>query len=145
MEILKVCVNSHCFSFFLLLLANSLKDRIGFQLSNGNKFSIIVKVWFFYRRGMHSLNSANNLILGFFQHWAKEWPAYINWEPSIRLVRSHHPNLRLNCLPSLLFKLLEAGIPIIFFFYLDNFCHIYAAPLWYSVIPWAAQWYLTDT
>ena len=95
MEISKACVNSHCFSFFLLLLANSLKDRIGFQLSNGNKFSIIVKVWFFYRRGMHSLNSANNLILGFFQHWAKEWAAYINWEPSIRLMRSHHPNLRL--------------------------------------------------
>ena len=48
---IKLYVNSHCFLSFLLRLANRLKDRTESQLSIGNKFSISVKVWFFYRSG----------------------------------------------------------------------------------------------
>lgn len=47
MGILKVYVNSHCFLFFPLLLANRLKDLAEFQLSSGNKFSISVKFDFY--------------------------------------------------------------------------------------------------
>ena len=61
MEVLNIYVNSKCSSFFLLFLANRLKDRTGSQLSNGNKFSRSVKVIFFLpQRWLHTLNSADS-------------------------------------------------------------------------------------
>ena len=67
MEVLNIYVNSKCSSFFLLFLANRLKDRTGSQLSNGNKFSRSVKVIFFYRSG-DCILWIPRIVLGFFQN-----------------------------------------------------------------------------
>lgn len=99
MEIFNVYVNSQCSSFFLLFLANRLMVRTGSQLLNGNKFSISVKVWFFYHSGGCIL-WIPLIVLGFFQNKTNVYRLNTASTALVNKCR-HQPKFifRMDCLP----------------------------------------------